>query len=656
MANMNRLNKRLIQRTLTRAITPALGNLKSGYSTGSSKAGPKAATLALNFQSPGMPMVLDQDEMNFNANAFNTNVFVMRCVQTIATTISTLPYMAGLDPFNPGDYDPTAPLAQLLGPATPQAPGGPNPTCSARQFWDWTIKQYIVYGRWGWEKQIANIALGRRRTQKAVVGLWPLVAEYLSPIPTDGGTQLFDGYKYQTDRKEIDLKNDQVFYAQRMSLQDPRQPETVLKAARYAVNIASGIDVYMSKLLQNDMVATTMVVTPPFDEAAARRAFRQQFRAKFQGVNAAGGTIFGEAERDEEDTSGNPLIQVERIAQTAVESSMIQLSQQAKIDITIALGVPLSLIGNASQRTYANAESEYKNFWTITILPLISDMQDFVNTLLAPLLGQEVGWFDLSKVAALKPPSLFAPPMVGDAINFGIADAPTVANLLGIPAATASAHSDTDTIDVGEESATSTSISGAGAGTGRSAYGALERVTKAQMLDAYGRYERRKINTFNATEDFVLQRYIEREHIEVRSAIKSSPQATAIVRQIERIDQRRQEGKRKEALVRSAALAERAELLAEEVRKHADHLRDAGQEYEADVLDEFTGRAYGDNMKTHWVGADGKLDDELTPDDVEQIHDLTDPAKSLTTFQGDEDAWYDDNDAALEALTHDAGL
>ena len=76
---------------------------------------------------------------------------------------------------------------------------------------------------------------------------------------------------------DIKMSRDQMIYAWRPSLIDWRLPETVLSAAKLPIYIAKGLDRYMVKLLQNDMVASTLVVTPPFDEPSARRAWQEQF-------------------------------------------------------------------------------------------------------------------------------------------------------------------------------------------------------------------------------------------------------------------------------------------------------------------------------------------------------------------------------------------
>lgn len=551
----------------TRAATPkaGLGNLivPSGGSGAKGGKGPKVATMNVNWQSPGQPQILDQDAQQFGEEAYLGQVYVMRCCQAIAQTISALPFRAGMDPTSPENHDLTAPIVQLLGESSPQAPGGPNPKTASRAFWAWSIVQYLVYGRFGWEAQLMG-----KQNGGLIVGLWPLISPLLAPVPTQGGEEYFESFVYTTpQRGDQKMSRDQVIYAWRPSLKDWRLPETVLSAAKLPIYIGMGLDRYMVKLLQNDMVASTLVVTPPFDEPSARRAWQEQFLTSFSGVDNRGKTIFAEAEYDEDDTSGKPLVQVEKIAQTAVDAQLLELSKTAKDEICVALGVPLSLIGNAQERIYANAASEYKNFWTMTVMNLITEIQDHVNTLLAPRLGQEVGWFDLSRVAALQPPQIFAPPMIGDVINYGVASAAQIANVLGIPAADATDDSNDETVELGEESAGvgPSGINRAGqvymhsraasfpqnwGSRGQYRSGPRERdeknarawkgtnVTKYQLINARIRFERRPINSFNWDETFRASNYLEQEHIRNLTPMKETVHETSLDEELEVIEQR----------------------------------------------------------------------------------------------------------------------
>lgn len=406
-----------------------------------------ATTSATTYTVPGQPMQQDWDG-HVASRTYNAHTYVMRCVRLRADTVAGLQFRAGPDPDDPSVTTDGAPLGRLLGPATPQEPGGPNPTTTSRALWAWSIVQYIVTGRLGWELQRNGGDNG------SIVGLWPLVSAALTPLPSaPGADRWWDGFQYQTPVGIRPLKLSQVFYGWRPAIEDWRQAESPLRAAQLPIEIAIACDKYMWGLLKNGMAAPKMVIAPPFEDAADERAWEDQFLAEFTGFDNAGKTVFAYAENDY-DTSGRLVdkanVQVVDLAMNAVDSQLLQLTDRAKSDINIALGVPKSLIGDASQRIYANADSEYRNFWTLTVINDITELQDYVNLMLAPQLGDEVGWFDLSRVVALQPPSIFAPPALKDAIDEGVVTPEQAADLLGIPA-TAATGEDTSTAPLGEE-------------------------------------------------------------------------------------------------------------------------------------------------------------------------------------------------------------
>lgn len=405
----------------------------------------KAATTSSTYLAPNMAMQVDWDAENAVRIGYLSHTYVMRCVRLRADTVAGLPFVAGPDPEDPATTTPGAPLARLLGPASPQNPGGPNPTTSARAFWAWSIVQRIATGRMAWELQQAG---------GPITGLWPLVSAALNPIPSAPGTdRWFTGFEYTTPFGVIPLRSEQVFYDWRPSALDWRQPESILQGAKLPIQIAVACDKYMHALLDNGMVASKIVISPPFEEEADRRAWEEQFFAEFSGFDNAGKTIFAEAENDYDENgkmTGQASVQVVDLSMKSVDAQLLEMVNAAKSDINIALGVPKSLIGDASQRIYANSDAEYRNFWTLTAINDVTELQDAVNVGLAPLLGPEVGWFDLSRVTALQPPQIIQPPALKDAIDEGVITPQQAAILLNIPAATASGE-DTSTAPIGEE-------------------------------------------------------------------------------------------------------------------------------------------------------------------------------------------------------------
>jgi HK97 family phage portal protein len=461
---------RALNRLATRAIKPTLGNQAPQPRVGK---GVSAATQNVTYGSPGNPMYADWDARSAVDNAYFASTYVERCVRTEADTIAGLPFRVGPDPSDPDGYSDAAPMARLLGPA----PGGPNTGSTARTLWAWSIVQFLVTGRWAWQIQVDQ-------PKGPPVGLWPLVSAYVKPVPTAGGTSWFDSYVYSLPTGDVKLRTDQVFYAWRPSARDFRQPESALEAARTKISVAVGLDRYQWALLKNNMVASHIVISPPFDEPEMRRAFQEQFVGEFSGYEQAGKTIFAEAENDY-DSQGKMVdqakVQVIPLAQNATDASLIELSDRAESAICIALGVPRSLIGDASQRTYANADSEYRSFWTLTVLPLVTELQDYVNVNLAPRFNDDnLGWFDLSKVTALQPPTIFAQPSIKDAIDEGVVTPAQAAEILNMPLS-GETGIDTTTALEGELS------SQIGAGGTRS----LDL-----PMPGYA-WERRSVNTFN---------------------------------------------------------------------------------------------------------------------------------------------------------------
>lgn len=426
------------------------------------------ATVSSSYTTPGQPMYKDW-RPETGVGDYLGHIWVMRCVRTKADTIAGLPFRVGPNPDNPSVTTPDAPLARLLGPSTPQQPGGPNPTTTARALWAWSKIQYDLTGVMAWN-------LIRSQAGGPIEMVYPMVSAAVDAIPTcprivqgqlqAGSTDWWESFVYHTPLGDLPMTTDEVFYAWRPGPKDWRQPESVMQAAQMPIAIARACDRYMWGILSRGMVSPKMIIAPPFDVDEDQRAWEDQFMSEYTGYDNAGKPIFAYAENETGET-GNPVqnanVQVVDLAMKSVDAQLLEMAQMYRTDICLATGVPESLIGNASQRIYANADSEYRNFWTISVVPDITDFQDQVNVNLAPQLSSDVGWFDLSRVVALQPPTIFQPPAITDAITAGIITTQQASDLLGIPNAGATGE-DVETAPLGEESAST----GAGAAGGRS--------------------------------------------------------------------------------------------------------------------------------------------------------------------------------------------
>jgi HK97 family phage portal protein len=375
---------------------------RAGAPTVPARRDPTAATRPVQWQTPGQPMVPEWDADTATRWAYYANVIAWRCIDLRARTVAALPFRAGTDmPDRPGEaapHNPRSRLAQLLGPP----PGGPAPKLTARRLWDWTMRQKLVTGRWGWEVETTGAGAG---AGGQVAALWPLVSGSLRAIPTTSGTEWFGRFEYGPVTDSRTLPADRVIYGWHPMMSDFRQPESAFQAARLDLSIAVMGDRYSYAFLKNGAVPAYVVTTTEFPTESLREAFRSQWNAAYRGPDAAGSTHFHEVTEDGAGSVGD-AIDIKTVALSQKDSQFVAQHQASLERVAIALGVPWSKL-DASGRTFDNAAQEDRDFWTMTVLDDLRDLTDEINLQLAPRVGGEVGWFDTSGVEVLKTAPLF---------------------------------------------------------------------------------------------------------------------------------------------------------------------------------------------------------------------------------------------------------
>lgn len=409
---------------------------------------PQVGTGNATWASPGMPQWQAWDGETALRNGYYGSVHVYRCLNKKARDLARLPIRVGADPDQPTSWRTDHPLARLLGPP----PGGPNPGTAARALIAWSFVQRFATGRTAWE-------IARNPNTGQPAAFWPLVSWILQPIPTVPPGQFptlqakfpglspnlaigpgrpdewFAGYRYTLPTGFTDLRPEQVFYSWRPSALDWRQAESALQAAALPISITREFDRYNWALLKNDLSARKLVITPNFEEDDERIAWQEQFLTELTGVNNAGRTMFAEYDPGETgtDNQGRPIppVQVHDLGMTSVDSQLLELAKEAKRDIYVGLGMPESIAGDASERTFANADTEHLNYWE----ELRSDATEFtddINTYLAPQFGDDVVWFDFSDIAALKSSRKFQAASPVDLVAADIVDTNEVRDDIGL--------------------------------------------------------------------------------------------------------------------------------------------------------------------------------------------------------------------------------
>ncbi len=351
---------------------------------------PTAATVQLQYAGLGVPQTNRHNAARATANALKAWV-VMRCIQIKAQDLAGIPFVAGAR--LPASYtelpetNPNARLARLVGQT-------PAPKTSAPVWWEWMLTQRYITGQ-----MAAEIDWAGTPTTGEVAALWPLTASALKAVPTDGGVEWWKRFEYGRPDKPRALTVDRVFYGWDPAPDDFRQPWSILASAQIDVDVAVQVGRYNAAFLRNDARPAAVVVTEQFATEDDFDQFVNQFEGRHQGVDNAGKLAF--VETDPDGATPNQAISIQTLGISQKDARMLEMHRASLEHVAMALGVPWSRL-SAADRTFSNAGQESVDYWK----GLASDARKFgaeVNACLAPVLGPEVGWFDLSGVEALAP-------------------------------------------------------------------------------------------------------------------------------------------------------------------------------------------------------------------------------------------------------------
>lgn len=190
----------------------------------------------------------------------------------------------------------------------------------------------------------------------SIIALQLLPPQHTAPIP-DPKTFVSGFEVDMRNGTKIYLKPEDVIWVRKPHPLDPYLSLTPLESAGIAIEIENLSKTYNRNFLLNDgRPGGMIVVRGEIDDDD-----KDELRARFRGnVNRAGSiTVVSSDEGvDYVDTGASPR-----------DANYIQMRQITKEEILASFGVPESVIGNASGRTFSNAAEEHRVFWNETMLP-----------------------------------------------------------------------------------------------------------------------------------------------------------------------------------------------------------------------------------------------------------------------------------------------
>jgi len=190
----------------------------------------------------------------------------------------------------------------------------------------------------------------------SVIALNLLPPQFTAPLPDP--KRFVSGYQVDlpTGQKYV-LPPEKVVWVRRPHPLDPYLSLTPMESAGIAIEIENLSRLYNRNFLLNDgRPGGLLVVRGELDPDDA-----DELRSRFRGNLSRTGSvsvISSEEGADFIDTASNPR-----------DAAYVEMRQITKEEILAAFGVPESVIGNASGRTFSNAAEELRVFWMETMLP-----------------------------------------------------------------------------------------------------------------------------------------------------------------------------------------------------------------------------------------------------------------------------------------------
>jgi len=189
-----------------------------------------------------------------------------------------------------------------------------------------------------------------------IIALNLLPPQHTAPIP-DPKT-FVAGYEVtMPNGDKIKMKADDVIWIRRPHPIDPYLSMTPMESAGIAIEIENLAKMYNRNFLLNDGRPGGLLVLRGEIDDDDKEELRSRFRGNIGRVGAVG-VISSDDGVDYVDTSSNPR-----------DAAYIQMRQITKEEILASFGVPESVLGNASGRTFSNAAEEVSVFWNETMSP-----------------------------------------------------------------------------------------------------------------------------------------------------------------------------------------------------------------------------------------------------------------------------------------------
>jgi HK97 family phage portal protein len=262
----------------------------------------------------------------------------------------------------------------------------PNPQLSRKDVFELLVTWQQLTGM----AYLKRVIVGGRTTE-----LWPISPDRIAPIASREPGQLISGYEIvaESGAKINGGEDFSVDNIVQFKLIDPANPILgigPLAAAARAVDTDVEQQAWNKSAMQNRGVLDGIF---SFDRDLDRNTFdtiRKMLKEMFSGSrNARAPGVIGSNAK------------YQQLSITPAEMDFLNSRKFNREEIFIIFGVPPQLAGVQDSSTYNNYSASMRIFWESTIIPLLDDMKDTFNHVMAKELGGYWIGYDTSNVRAL---------------------------------------------------------------------------------------------------------------------------------------------------------------------------------------------------------------------------------------------------------------
>lgn len=309
----------------------------------------RAAQAPSGFIQPGHPYMTNWDVERVVRDAYEKVIFVFKAIDANADKLSSWP-LKTMQGFKPDWREVDDPISQLLNVRANRIDG------AAKYFRYRLVSQLLM------SKKGVFVEVIPTRTGAAIAALNLLPPARTFPVPgldnlvTEFEVQLADGSRPRLKAYDPKTKSG-VVWIRKPHPTDPFSSVTPLESAGISIDLDFYARLYNRNFMLNDGRSGQVIAV----KGGLSAEDAAELKARFSpGMGGVGRTTVIEAE----------ALTVQDTAVTPRDAQYAELRAITKEDILIALGTPESVLGNASGRTFDNADAERESWLIDTVTPL----------------------------------------------------------------------------------------------------------------------------------------------------------------------------------------------------------------------------------------------------------------------------------------------